>query len=249
MIDHILITEMTDPVFHWKKIEEVAKTKQPLIVYSKAQIPIDFLVNNPHVGVNITISGWGSSWLEPGAPDPETMIHYFNDLTEKIDLNRIRLRIDPGIPTEEGIIRATRVLTNISKLPKVLTSLIQCYSWQKNIFNKLGIDLEFYSVKFGNALFPEKVLADRWYECLLQVRPDAKELISFCGMPYEVDGAIHTGCVDEDLLKAIGVTEFKKLLPGKQRPGCKCIIKKKQACFGKCEHKCQYCYAHKENAQ
>jgi len=247
MIEHIWITEMTDPVFHWKKIENLAKINEPLIVYSKANVPIQFFCDNPQVGVNLTITGWGNTWLETSVPAPEVMIDHLNKLTNKIDVERIRLRIDPGIPTKEGIKRATDVLKAIDILPKTVTSLIQCYNGQREIFQKLDIDMSYYTIKSGRALFPEKSLAIRWLECLLESRPTANGLISFCGMPYEIENALHSGCVDEQLLKAIGVTDFHKIKPGRQRPGCKCIIKKKQACFGDCDHKCKYCYAHKEN--
>ena len=66
-------------------------------------------------------------------------------------------------------------------------------------------------------------------------------------MPYKVSGAIHEGCVDKDLLLAIDINNFVEIPKGKQRPGCNCIVKKKQACSGECGHGCLYCYAHKEH--
>lgn len=247
MNDFVWITEMTDPIFYWKKIEDLAKTGEPIIVYSKAQVPIQFFLDNPHVGLNVTITGWGNTWLEPNVPDSKIMIAHLNELIKKINVKRIKLRIDPGIPTKEGINRANDVIREIDCLPNIITSLVQFYNEQDSVFEKLGIDTSFYTIKCGRALFPEKILATRWLECLLETRPDALGLISFCGMPYEVENAFHSGCVDEQLLNAMGVNEFKRIKPGIQRPGCKCVIKKKQACFGPCAHKCKYCYAHKEN--
>ena len=66
-------------------------------------------------------------------------------------------------------------------------------------------------------------------------------------MPYQVEGAEHTGCVDDALLAAIGVDRFKRIAPGRQRPGCRCVIAKRQALGGACAHGCLYCYAHKEH--
>jgi hypothetical protein len=247
MIKYIWMTEMTDPIFHWEKIEKLAIIGEPIIVYSKAKVPIQFFCDNPHIGLNITITGWGSTWLEPLVPKVNLMIDHLNELTTKIDLNRIKLRIDPGIPTIEGINRAISVIKNVNPLPKVITSIIQFYNGHSSIFNKLNIDRRFYTIKSGRAIFPEKTIANRWLECLLQARPDAIKLISFCGMPYDISKAEHYGCVDEDLLKAIGVNKFLKIAPGIQRPGCKCVIRKKQACSGFCDHGCKYCYAHKEH--
>lgn len=246
MIRHIWTTEMTDPIFHWEKIEQFAKRKEPLLVYSKAKIPVDFLIENPQIGFNLTISGWGNTWLEPNVPDVIDMINYFNQLTKVIDINRLRLRIDPGVPTKEGINKAITVIKNIEVLPKVITSIIQYYTQQYDIFKQLGIDLEFYRIQSGRAVFPKKEIAVRWLQCLREARPEAD--ISFCGMPYTIEGSNHTGCIDDDMLTTIGVKNYLRINPGKQRPGCKCVISKRQACIGDCNHGCRYCYAHKENA-
>lgn len=248
MIKYVWITEMTDPIFHWKKIENLAAINEPLIVYSKAKVPIDFFCDNPQIGLNLTISGWGNTWLEPNVPDANEMIDHLNEVISKINVDRVRLRIDPGVPTKEGIKRASKVLTEVVKLPKTITSVIQFYSGHKAIFEKLKIDMSYYKIKSGRAIFPEKVIAERWFECLLEARPDSKSLLSFCGMPYEIENSNHTGCVDRDLLNAMGFSEFAEIQPGRQRPGCKCVIKKKQACNGYCDHGCKYCYAHKENS-
>lgn len=242
--EFVYMTEMTDPYFHWNKIQN--SKERPLIIYSKNKIPVDFLKENKDVGVNITITGWGNTWLEPNVPSAIQMIDYFNQLTNEIDINRIRLRIDPIIPTECGIVIANAVLNSIVKLPKTIISIIQLYYGQNEIFRELEINFDDYTIQSGRALFPKKQVAEEIYNSLIKERPESKDLISFCGMPYQI-GNLHNGCVDDDMLKAIGVKDFKRIKEGYQRPGCKCVIQKKQLLFGKCEHGCKYCYAHKEN--
>ena len=84
MIKYVWITEMTDPIFHWKKIENLAAINEPLIVYSKAKVPIDFFCDNPQIGLNLTISGWGNTWLEPNVPNANEMIDHLNEVISKI---------------------------------------------------------------------------------------------------------------------------------------------------------------------
>ena len=244
--DKILITEMCDPVFYLPQIYPIIKSGQPIILYSKGIVPIDIFEEHKNVGFNLTISGWGGSWLEPRVTEPEIMISYYNSLIAKIDINRIKLRIDPGIPTKEGLKKAIHILKSIDKIPQIIISIIQKYKWHSELFNKLGIEDFFYTIESGNALFPEKEIAESWIRRLLDARPEAEGYISFCGMPYEVQFSNHVGCVDETFLKAIGVEKFIKIKKGYQRPGCKCVIKKKQVLNGQqCLHGCMYCYAQK----
>ena len=245
--DIVWVTEMSDPFFHWQPVGEVAASGQPVVVYSKNLVPVDFFQKNPRVAIGLTITGWGGTWLEPGVVSPEIMVAHFNQVAEAVGLERLRLRIDPGIPTAEGLRRATAVLAGIFAPVRTITSIIQQYKGHDRLFHKLGIDRTRYTRRSGRAVYPEPELAAWWLQELLRARPDFAGCISFCGMPYQVEGAEHKGCVDDEWLRAIGVTDFKRIAPGRQRPGCRCVIAKRQALGGPCTHGCLYCYAHKEH--
>jgi hypothetical protein len=245
--DFVWVTETSDPFFHWQPVAEVAASGRPVVVYSKNLVPVDFFRDNPRVAVGLTVSGWGGTWLEPGVIAPEAMVAHFNRLAEAVGRERVRLRIDPGIPTAEGLRRALAVLGGVVVPVRTITSIVQFYKGHDRLFSKLEIDRSRYTLKSGRAVFPEPQLAAWWLRELLRVRPDFAGCISFCGMPYQVDGAEHTGCVDDELLRAIGVTDFKRVAPGRQRPGCRCVIAKRQALGGPCTHGCLYCYSHKEH--
>ena len=251
MVKFVWITEMTDPIEYWHTLLPLIKKGEPVIIYTKGHLPtevIDKAKVYKNLAVEISITGWGGTWLEPRVGRPQQMINYFNKLVQVFGKNRIRLRIDPVIPTVEGVARASSIALMLYKPVKIITSMIQLYKGQEKIFTKLGIDMNKYTIKSGNALYPEKALAERWYKLLTNINPNLIGLVQFCGMPYEIEGAVHTGCIDDELLQAIGVTDYKKIAPGKQRPGCKCTIQKKQAIMGVCNHGCKYCYAHKEHA-
>jgi hypothetical protein len=249
IVDYVWVTETSDPFFHWQPVAEVAASGQPVVVYSKNLVPLDLFRDNPRVALGLTITGWGDTWLEPGVIAPEAMVSHFNHAAEAIGCERLRLRVDPGIPTAEGLRRAADVLTDIAIPVRTITSIIQFYKGHDTLFSRLGIDRSRYTLRSGRAVYPQPELAAWWLRELHRVRPDFTGFISFCGMPYQVDGAEHTGCVDDALLAAIGVTDFKRVPPGRQRPGCRCVITKRQALGGPCTHGCLYCYAHKEHVR
>lgn len=245
--EFIYATEMSDPVMNWPAVDRVIKDGHPVIIYSKATLPIDYLKDKNNVAIGITISGWGGTWLEPGVFTPDIMIDYFNQLIREIPIERVMLRVDPVIPTTEGFLRALRVIKGITGRPRVISSIIQYYSGHEKIFQRLGISMVPYKERHGRALFPRKIVAEQWIHCVKKIRPDLD--VTLCGMPYEVEGAIHDGCVNRNLLNAIGVNEYVAIEPGFQRPGCKCVIKKRQVYLGRCNHGCAYCYANKDNAR
>ena len=119
----VWVTETSDPFFHWQPVAEVAASGQPVVVYSKNLVPVGFFCDNPRVALGLSITGWGGTWLEPGVIAPETMVAHFNGLAEAVGRDRLRLRIDPGIPTADGLRRAVAVLTGIVAPVRTITLL------------------------------------------------------------------------------------------------------------------------------
>lgn len=246
----IWATEMTDPVFHWKKVKPIVERGEPVVMYTKGLLPEDALktvTDSQNVALSITVTGWGGTWLEPGVPGVRRMTRFVNMMSSLVDNDRLRLRIDPVIPTDEGYARAACVCGMLDRPLDVVTSIVQFYKGHDKLFQRLGIDRSKYTIQSGRAVYPDPSLAMRWLQLAYSVNPQMVGKIQFCGMPYDIAGAVHGGCIDDKLLKAIGVKAYDKVPAGKQRPGCKCVIAKKQAASGKCSHGCLYCYAHKEN--
>lgn len=250
MREFVWATEMSDPVFHWKKVKPLIEKGEPVVIYTKGLLPdeaLQIVSTHQNVALSITVTGWGGSWLEPGVPGVRRMTRFVNMMSSLIDGDRIKMRIDPVIPTNEGYARAATVCGMLDRPIDVVSSIIQFYKGHDKLFQRLGIDRTKYHIRSGRALYPDKELATKWLRLAYSVNPWMVGRIQFCGMPYDIAGSVHTGCIDEKLLQAIGVATFRNIKPGKQRPGCKCVIAKKQAISGKCGHGCLYCYAHKEN--
>lgn len=251
MTEFVWTTEMSDPKFSWPRVHDLIEKGEPVILYTKAPPSASIMAlvkKRKNVALGITVTGWGGTWLEPGVEKTSTVIEAFNSLVSDTDVrDRVSLRVDPVVPTTLGFARAAYVLSKLERPTKVVCSTLQYYKGQDKVFNRLGIDMSLYTVRSQRALYPSKEIADIWVENFYSFAPDGSKL-QMCGMPYEVTGVEnHKGCVDRELLAAMGVKIFKEISSGKQRPGCKCIIKKKQAASGRCHHGCLYCYAHKEN--
>jgi hypothetical protein len=243
----VYTTEMSDPVSRWKFVEECIIKGDPLVLYTKAPVPLNILtLKQTNFAIAYTITGWGGSWLEPKVPEPGVMIKHFNGSAQMLG-DRVSLRIDPVVPTEMGFIKALNVAVQVQKPVKIITSILQLYSGHETMAKRLNINLEDYTVQSGRAKFVKPSIAQGWIDKLNLTTHWSEGRVQMCGMPYGIKGSVHTGCVDEALLKAIGVTNYDKVAPGRQRPGCKCVIAKKQLMMGSCPHNCCYCYAHKEN--
>lgn len=245
MVESIWVTEMTDPKFYYSRIVPILDKGEPVVIYTKGRVP-ERILGYDNLAISITITGWGGTWLEPGVPVPTEMIRHLNEIIEKFKgTQRLRLRIDPVVPTFEGIARASTVSMYVKEPINIVTSIIQIYKGQEEVARRLGIKMDLYTVKSGRALFPRKEVAERWLTALYKSNASLIGRVQFCGMPYNIPGAIHTGCIDKSLLESIGVKDFKPAIGN--RPSCKCVIKKRQIVQGKCKHGCTYCYAHKEN--
>ena len=238
-LEVIYVTEMTDAAVHWDKVVTKLRMGIPAVVYSKGLLPIDEFATLPQVACSLTITGWGGTWLEPNVPPPDKMISWLHYAYGKLG-DRVRLRIDPIVPSQEGFNKACSIAKQILVPIRTIVSILQFYKGMEETFRKLDIKSSIYTDKSGRAWFPKREVAAEAYRRLKYANPNLT--YQFCGMPYEV-GDTHTGCVDDDLLAAIGVTNFKRIKPGVQRPGCKCVIQKRQLVSGPCKHACQYCYA------
>lgn len=247
MTESILINEMTDcHGDNIKIIQNNIKRGVPFVVYTKNPflLPPDML-DYPKVALFVSVTGWGGSWLEPGVPGFQHIEQELSTLFANYGHSRIHIRVDPIIPTRVGANTAKVIASSLIKMSggnvNFIASIYQIYKKNGDLPKKLGLNNDFYTVKSGYGLYVSKDIADRVFKYVF----DGYENVSACGMPYEVASTKeHNGCISEDVLKSIGITEFKRIPPGVQRPGCRCVIKKKQM-FNKfnCTHGCAYCYA------
>lgn len=177
-----------------------------------------------------TITGYGGSKLEPGVPDPDETLKGINDLIDKgFPSERIVLRVDPIIPTEEGLNVAIDIMNKCNaRIKRIRISFIDNYPNIKplqlvpwNTFHA-PLDIRKNAVEKIKGLFPNHSI-----EC--------------CGEPdiVETSGCISTK--DYDILKLPHPVNCGVSF---QRKDCKCLgVKKELLSIPKrCSNGCVYCY-------
>jgi len=195
-------------------------TKDPYMLYQQIQT---MPKNRFNIIVHAAITGLGASVFEPNVPDKDTSLMGYERLITIFPIDRVVLRIDPVIPTEEGIRIAKSVLIHKIQHGRVRISFIDQYPHTKARLKEAGVSLPWDS-----------------FHAPLKARQEAYEELGrpeICGEP---DFAC-TGCVSERDCKTLGV--FPKDL-GTQRKFCACLMNKKELLKNKepCGHGCLYCY-------
>jgi len=179
---------------------------------------------NFNVIIHTTITGFGGSRLEPNVPNQWISIAAYKHLIDFYSIDRVVLRIDPIIPTDEGLRIAQGVYAQKEFLGRARISFIDLYPHVKMRFEKAGI-----------------ILPWKTFHAPLELRERAyKELgrPEICGEPdFKC-----TGCVSEKDCITLGVKPQKESKG--QRKYCACLMNKKELLNskGQCGHGCVYCY-------
>jgi len=179
--------------------------------------------------VHATITGHGSTTIEPNVIPFKESKTMFRRLIEIMGTERIVLRIDPIFPTESGITAALKVYNelhvNTENKTRVRISFLDNYPHVRSRFLKAGVPQLPY--RFHAPLSQRKAIAAHF--------PDAE----ICGEP----GFTCTGCVSERDLKILGLST-DNLATGFQRQSCACLTTKTEifSMRGQCQHGCLYCY-------
>ena len=180
--------------------------------------------------VHATITGLGNSIYEPNVPDLDYSHYYFNELCECIGSDRVVLRIDPIIPTKEGVKKALDVYNRFYKendnKTRVRISFLDNYPHVKQRFIEAGLTPLSYNFHAPLELRKE----------ILKLFPN----VEVCGEP----GIKFVGCVSEKDLEILGVEIPKNIVRGFQRTECSCLSIKKEIFTERkqCPNKCLYCY-------
>lgn len=201
---------------------------------------IDKIVENKDkIILHVTCTGWGSSEIEPFVPTPETTRKKFGILIEKgFPIEQCVLRIDPIIPTEEGIKRMQNVVQLFSDtgIKRVRFSVLDMYEHVKKRFNDKGIEIPYNT--FHAPLSDRKringLLCDFGHEYNFDVEA--------CAEP----GIESVSCLSQKDIDILGLKD-KIILKGNkgQRSNCSCpsnktsLFKTKP---GRCLQKCLYCF-------
>lgn len=208
------------------------------------------LVHKDKVIVHATVTGYGGTVLEPNVPPKEMQLkNVLMLIDDGFPREKIVIRIDPIVPTENGIETAFSVFKMFMEsgwFPRYRVSIVDMYSHVRERFSVSGLPLV-----YGNSFLPSK----KQIYAVDQMLARAHELwhdigdryvsIECCAEP-ELSYAWEYGCISRNDLQLLGLydVETDKEFCGFQRKHCKCYSGKVELLKNKsrCDHKCAYCY-------
>jgi hypothetical protein len=189
--------------------------------------------------VHATLTGYGGSVLEPGVPPPEAQIAQIKKLIESgFDKRKLVVRIDPIIPTFEGVAKADRMYAATRDFAeRYRVSIIDMYPHVRERFRKAGLPLV-----YGDMFSPfawQSELVDDWIAGI----EGKGVVIETCAEPMLKHGT-KTGCVSETDLGLLGLDAVPCGPSGIQRKTCLCPSFKTELLQNRrrCGHGCLYCY-------
>ena len=245
------ITERGDPSNDWSWVEKVRKTDGAIIITKRIT---NYVANNIiklyNEGFPIMLhagcTGWGGTYMEPYVPLYNIQLESIKHLLAvSFPKDRIVLRIDPIIPTTEGLQRIKNVLDYAIQagiLPgmRVRISVLDEYRHVKARFANEGLP-EIFPGRFTAGPSEIQALTET-------LRPYYEQYgIKFecCAENQLVDQIyIHTGCVGIQDLTTMGLQPDTELTNRQNRSGCKCLAMKYELLNKKaqCANRCKYCY-------
>ena len=201
---------------------------------------IDKLVEHKDkIILHLTCTGWGGSILEPFVPSYETTRKKFGELIEKgFPIEHCVLRIDPVVPTEEGIYKMLDVLRAFSdtSIQRVRFSVLDMYDHVKKRFIENGLEIPYET-----------------FHAPLEIRKHIYDILTDFGKQYAFDveacaepGIESISCLSQKDIDILGLTDKITLVGSKeQRSNCHCPSNKTSLFKTKperCLQKCLYCF-------
>jgi hypothetical protein len=204
-------------------------TKSPLELYRRlGMLAEEHGVGSLNVLTHCTVTGWGGTALEPRVPSPEIALLGYGNLIALLGRERVTLRIDPIIATEDSLRRAREVLRRAHETyppgTRVRISFLDMYPHVRERFLQAGIPIPHESF---HAPIATRLLY--WEEL---GKPEV------CGEP----GMECTGCISPLDCEVLGV--IPEGGQSQQRRACACLAQKRELLSrkGRCGFLCPYCY-------
>lgn len=200
----------------------------PKIVITKSPHLLPVTKMNPKdTIIHCTITGMGGTVVEPNVLPPQKTIPIYHELSKTF---HTVLRVDPIIPTIQGINTACNIISQAVPGGRIRISFLDAYSHVRDRFKSIALN----TLIQWEGLHAPLQLRKEALTCLQLVNKN----IEICGEP----GMECIGCVSKADCDFFGVPTPNKLAG--IRHGCKCLIEKKELLNNKrrCGHKCLYCY-------
>ena len=222
----ILVTKQFTPLFCEKALEH----KDKLVIHA-------------------TITGYGGTKIEPHVPNPDDELGRVLNLIERgFPKEKITIRVDPIIPTQKGIARAERVMTEAIKhgFMRFRVSVIDMYPYVRERFRANGIEPPYhdnFQAPWGMFKAVDEMLYRVKLACMSMYGAHESLRIEACAEPA-LKNVIQCGCISTYDLNLLGLEDPAADQEGFQRKNCLCYSGKTELLKVKkqCPHGCMYCY-------
>lgn len=191
--------------------------------------------------VHCTCTGWGGSDLEPHVPDYEIQLSNLKKLIDKgFPSDHCVLRLDPIIPSIEGLYNTQNVLYKFTSLNlginRVRVSIVDIY---KHVKSRCADNINYLD---DDQLYPKGIRIRKVAELLSEFSYEFET----CAEPELAKyGFTERGCISYEDLRIMGLQDTCAMYENPQgRSGCHCLSCKTELLENKyrCPHGCMYCY-------
>jgi len=240
------ITENSDPIYDKSWERWALEKREPTILITKnfteliKQYPL--LLSQNNIIVHATITGYGSSFLEPNVPNPQSIVDM---LRCNIYKERVVIRIDPIVPLPQFVKQSKQIFDYCKAMgyQRFRVSILDLYP---HVVKRLEPYCTFlYELKqvynwdlahSGGEHQPYMVYAPLHIrQSIIDQFPD----VEVCAEP----GIKCSGCISRKDLELFGIVPEKRYIKNDQREFCQCLgIKKELLRSHNCQSKCLYCY-------
>ena len=214
----ILVTKNITPYF----TEAVAHHRDKLIIHA-------------------TCTGYGGTLIEPNVPPYAKQLAAAYSLVERgMPFDRVVIRIDPIIPTVNGLKTAKEVFRYAYRMGfrRFRISVLDMYPHVRSRFSDAGLPLP-----YGDAFTASDEQFAAVDKMLSEIKRACPEAVIMCCAEPKLKVPRKIGCVSEYDLDLLGI-EAEDIKPNYQRKDCLCIGNKTELLThkGRCPHRCLYCY-------
>lgn len=216
---------------------------------------LDLLRNHKPCIIHFGCTGWGDTPMEPGNVDPDTLLRSIRRFIDTgFPASNIVLRIDPIIPTSEGLEKAANVVTLakdiIPDVKRIRISIYDDYHHSREEMCRRGYEPIDNHRRWKSELerrpTPDQVR--QVAETLLAVaRPD--QIFELCAEPElnaDYPDQFHWfGCLSRKDCEIMNIEVPEGIgINGQNRYGCRCLKMKRELLSNRkrCPNNCAYCY-------
>lgn len=196
--------------------------------------------------LHIGCTGWGGTVIEPNVPDYTVQLQAIQTLIQsRFPASQIVLRIDPIIPTDDGLVKTKIVLNEFAAMntpiKRIRISLLDEYKHVKQRLIDNGLPT-FYNGFYADRHMQANVANLLGFFPQFQFETCAEDyFVQYANLPN-----LHAqGCISMEELKLFGISANQQMLENMQnRNMCHCLSCKTELLQNKkrCPHQCIYCY-------